>query len=70
MSIGFHLVEHAFDVAVTADQERCTLDAECRLAVHVLLFDYVVGFANLLVGVGQEREWQVVLLGELLLLVG
>ena len=67
MAFGFDLAEDVGDLAVVADEERCALDAHDLLAVHVLLFDHAEGVADLLVGVGEQSEGEIVLLLELLL---
>jgi hypothetical protein len=70
MAIGFHLVEHVLDLALGTDQERSPLDAQCRLAIHILFFDHVVGVANLFVHIGKQRKGKIVFLLEFVLLFG
>lgn len=52
VAFGFDLVEDVRDLAVRANKKRGALDAHHLFAVHVLFFDYAVGFADLLVRVG------------------
>ena len=67
MTLGLDLGKHARDLAVGADQEGGALDADAGFAVHVLFFEHTISLRELLVGVGQQRERQVILVFELLL---
>jgi hypothetical protein len=67
VAVGFDLGEDAGDLALGINDEGSALDAHHLFAVHVLLFDHAVGVADFLIGVGEERVGQVVLVLELLL---
>ena len=52
-------------LAVRADDERCSRDPHHFLAVHVLLFQNIVGDGHFPLRVGQQSEGQAFLIGKL-----
>jgi hypothetical protein len=67
MSFRLHIVKNVLDLAGGADHESSSRDAHHFAAVHVFLFDHPKLVGDLLVGVGEEREWQAVTILKLLL---
>ena len=70
MAVGIDLFENVLNFALGANDERGPRDAPDLLAVHVFLFHHAEGFGDFLVGVGQQSEREVVLLGKTLLRLG
>jgi hypothetical protein len=58
--VGIH------DATVLVDDEVAAKDAHVLTAVHRLLAPGVIGLGNLVVRVDEEREWQAVVVPELL----
>jgi len=65
----FYFVEHANNLAVGADDERCALDAHYLLAIHVLFFDHPECIGDFLIHVGEQGIGQIVFILEFTLLV-
>ncbi len=63
--VRFHFVEDLLDLAVLADQERAALDTHVLASVHALLHPGPVGFGDLVIHVGEQREGQIELVLEL-----
>jgi hypothetical protein len=70
VALGLDLVEDVLDLAVRTDQECGSFDSQNFFAVEVFFLDDAVSVRDLLIDVGQEREWQVVLVFEFLLCLG
>ena len=68
MSFGLILYQASADLALLVDQERRADDAHVGLAVVLLLPPHAVRLGDGVVGVGQQREPEGVLLVELELL--
>jgi len=59
MSIGLHVFKDMLDLSVRPDHESSPPHAPDLLAVHVLFFHDAEGFGDLLVGIGQQCEGQI-----------
>src|ERR1700728_4753410 len=59
VALGLHFVEDVFDIPIRPNDKRGPGHAHHFLAVHVLLLDDAVRIGNFLVGITQERKWQV-----------
>ena len=64
--LGRGLRDDVADAAVGVDDERRALGAQVRLAVHRLLHPHAVELADGVIGIGEQREVQVLLVVELL----
>ena len=64
MVLGVHLGENLLDAAFGVDDERRAQHTHVLAAVHRLFGPHAVGFAHRVVGVGEQREIQVVLVAE------
>jgi hypothetical protein len=54
MPFGLHVVKDVGNLAIRADHKCGASDSFHLSAIHVLFFDHTKGFADLLVGVGQQ----------------
>src|SRR6218665_545044 len=67
MSIDFHTAPDPGDLAVRADQNRCTKNAFVHLAVQRLFTPGAIGRQHRLRGIGEERNAKLELVAKLLL---
>lgn len=67
MPFRFHIVENVLDLGIRPDHEGGARNAHHFAAVHVFLFHYAELVGDFLIGVGEEREWQAVIILKLLL---
>jgi len=67
VAFGLYFVEDVLDFAVRTDNKSGPHHAHHFLSVHVLFLVHVKGPANFLIGIGQQRERQFVLLLKFLL---
>ena len=67
MVVGLYLFKNVLDFAVGADDERRPGDPHDLLPVHVLFFHDTKGVRDLLFGVSEQREGQILLFLEFLL---
>ena len=70
VSFGLTLYQASCDLALLVDEERRADDAHVGLAVDLLLAPHAVRLGHGVLGVGQQREAEPVLVVELLLLGG
>src|SRR5215469_15126721 len=70
MSVWLDLLENMLDFSVRPDDEGCAGDTHHLLAIHVLLFQNSKGDSDLLVGISQQREGQLLVFLEFLLRFG
>ena len=70
MAVGLYLFKNMLDLAVGADDERCSGDAFYFLSIHYLLFHNIVANRDFPVCVRQQGEGQAFLVGKLSLRIG
>ena len=70
MSLGFHFGKNLLYASLLVNQERRALDAQRRPTVHVLLFEYAEGFAELLLFIGKQGVRKAIFILEFLLSFG
>ena len=70
MGVGLYLFKNMLDLAVGADDERCSGDAFYFLSIHYLLFHNIVANRDFPVCVRQQGEGQAFLVGKLSLRIG
>jgi hypothetical protein len=69
MSVGLDLVKHLGDLALGVDYERAALDAHVLAPVHTFFLPHPIRLGDGVVGVGNQRVRQAVLVRELRLRV-
>jgi len=67
VAVGFYLFEDVLDLAVRADNEGGPGDTPDLFPVHILFFHHLEGIGDLLFGVGEQREGQILLFLKFLL---
>ena len=67
MALRFYFWEDAGDLSFFVDEECCAFNAHIFFTVHAFLFPDAEGFAELLVGIGEQVVGQIVFLFELFL---
>ena len=67
MTVWLHVFEDVLDFAIGADYERGPGNAHDLLAIHVLFFHDAKGVGDLLFGVGEQGEGQILLFLKFLL---
>ena len=69
MPVSLDVVEDVGNLAVRTDHKCNACDSFHLSSVHILFSDYAEGFADFLVGVGQQCVGQVVFVLEFLLIL-
>ena len=67
MAVRLHVFEDVLDFAIGPDHEGSPGNAHYLFAIHVLFFHHAKGIGDLLFGVGEQREGQILLFLEFLL---
>ena len=70
MALGFNLAPDVSDDAVGRDEKSGALDAQDLFPVHVFLFEDIIEFGDISIGVGQQWVGERELFLELLLRFG
>ena len=70
MALGLHIFEDVSNLSVGADDEGGPRNAHHLFAIHVFFLQNAEGLGDFLVGVGQQREWEVIVVGKSLLCFG
>ncbi len=67
MPVRLHAFKDVLDLAIWSDHERRPGNTHHLLTVHVLFFHHAEGICDLLLGVGEQSEGQILLFLEFLL---
>ena len=70
MTFRLHVFEDVFDLAIGTDHESRASDAHHFPAIHIFFFQYAELVGDLFVRIGQQHEWETVLVLKFLLRSG